>query len=125
MNGTAALEPPIGKETCVDAFNTIGAAEVLASATLAGYLWAGYRYAFPLSPSWANAISVLICGIFSSFLVLEMEDHNLTRQHIASHIVIGILAAATIAGLRQVHSINAERAAVAREEKGRNGNGTV
>lgn len=84
-------------------------AELLGAAGLAAYLLAGYRRAFPLAPAWAFVLAAALAGQAGSFLMLLMQGHPWVVQHIAYHIVIGIVAASGEPLVNRAH-LSAERA---------------
>ena len=101
-----------------DLFTVVAAAEVAAAATIAGYGVAMVRYAFPRAPRWVLLFLAILLGQGSSYLVLLMETHEPTMEHLSLHVTIGILATAAAIGLRQAHGVIEIRrnAAVTREE---------
>lgn len=74
-------------------FPGIGTTELLSAAGLAVYLIGGFRRAWPTAPAWAFVLAAGIAGQLASLLTLALLGHPWTVQHVAGHIIIGILAA--------------------------------
>lgn len=83
-------------------------AELLAAAGLAAYLIAGFRRAFPQAPTWAFVLAAATAGQAASFLTMLMQGHIPTTQHLAYHVVLGILAASGEPLVNRAH-LGAER----------------
>lgn len=87
----------------------IVAAELSGASGIAAYLIAGFRRAFPVAPSWAFVLASGVAGQAASFLLMFMQGHPLVPQHIAYHIVLGLMASGGEQAINRAH-VSAETA---------------
>ena len=101
-----------------DLFTGVAAAEIAAATTLTGYGVAMVHYAFPRAPRWVLLLIAIVLGQGASLLVMLMQTHEPTVEHLSLHVTVGILATAAAVGLRRAHGfIESRRAPVIVDEE--------
>ena len=88
----------------MDVFTTTASA-----ATIAGLLTSLAKFGFPNLPSYAILVVSLVAGIGASFLVSIASGDAQSVQQAAQSIILGILAAATAAGISRADRSSDEK----------------
>jgi hypothetical protein len=70
----------------------VAGTELLGAVALTVFMVAAFRRGWPIAPMWLFVLISGGAGQLASFLMLAMQGHDLTWQHIAYHVVLGIIA---------------------------------
>lgn len=100
----------------------VAGAELLGTIGLTLMLVAGFRRALPFAPMWAFVLASGAAGQLASLLLMAMQGHDPSWQHLAYHVVLGITASGSDKVVNLAH-VGAEVAKNGAGELGRHGTG--